>query len=671
MKLRPFIPALIIIAVGVWAYHNSFRGPFIFDDLNSIRDNPHIHHWWSIRDAMFVSPYLSIKGRPVESESLALNYALGGLDVRGYHAVNLTLHLACALVLFGLLRRTLSLEQFQSRLNGAATWLAMAITLIWEVHPLQTESVTYIVQRSELLMALFLLLTLYCTLRGSQSARPRGWFLAAAVSCALGMGSKEVMVSAPLIVLLYDRVFLVSSFRELWHRRAALYIDLAATWLVLAIVVARTPHPATRFGIEGLTSWNYLKTEAGVIAYYLRLCFWPYPLVIDYFDWPIARSLKDVLVPGAVIIGLLVATVRAFRRHPWLGFLGAWFFLILAPTSSFLPSLGEVAAERRMYLPSAAVMTLTVVTAFAIGKRLSQGRQGVAFGCVAAGAVVALLSFRTIQRNRDYRSAVSIWQDTVEKRPRNARAQNNLGEVLSEAGQVKEAMDHLELALRLKPDFADAHNNLGNTLIQAGKAQEAISQLQQALRIEPWHAMAHYNLGVALQQTGRAPEAISEFRQALRIEPWHAMIHYNLGVALQQAGRASEAISEYEEVLKLQPDYADAHNNLGAALMGESRLPEAIIHYQQALRIHPGNTSALVNLGLASIRLGNIEEGIGYYQQALRIDPNLAEAHYNLGLALEKLGRTPEAIQHYQQALRIKPGFIKAQQALARALAVM
>ena len=227
-------------------------------------------------------PICSVSGRPVECLTLALNYALGGLNVWGYHAFNLTVHLVSALVLFGILRRTFEGEKLRDRFGAAAIWLAAAIALIWEVHPLQTESVTYIVQRSELLMGLFLLLTLYCTLRGSQSSRPRAWYLAAVVSCALGMGSKEVMVGAPLIVLLYDRVFLASSFRELWQRRIGLYIGLAATWLILAVLVARTLHPATGFGIEGLTSWDYLKTEAGVIVYYLRLCFWPHPLVIDY-----------------------------------------------------------------------------------------------------------------------------------------------------------------------------------------------------------------------------------------------------------------------------------------------------------------------------------------------------------------------------------------------------
>ncbi|MGA2604929.1 MAG: hypothetical protein ABSG14_11940 [Verrucomicrobiia bacterium] len=190
MKLRQFIPVLII-AAGAWAYHNSFRGPFIFDDA-SILENPHIRQLWPIWDVMSAPPDLTVNGRPIVCLSLALNYALGGLNVWGYHVFNLTVHLLSALVLFGILCRTFEGEKLRDRFGASAIWLAAAIALIWEAHPLQTESVTYIVQRSELLMGLFLLLTLYGTLRGSQSSRPHAWYLGAVVACALGMGSKEV-----------------------------------------------------------------------------------------------------------------------------------------------------------------------------------------------------------------------------------------------------------------------------------------------------------------------------------------------------------------------------------------------------------------------------------------------------------------------------------------------
>jgi tetratricopeptide (TPR) repeat protein len=703
LKTRKFIP-LLVIAAGLWAYHNSFRGPFIFDDVDSILANPHIRHLWPIREAVSAPPDCAVSGRPVVCLTLALNYALDGLNVRGYHAFNLAVHLVAALVLLGIVRRTFEAGKLRDRFGSVAIWLAAAIALIWEVHPLQTESVTYIGQRTESLMGLFLLLTLYCTLRSSQSSHPRVWCLAAVVSCALGMGSKEVMVGAPLIVLLYDRVFLASSFRELWQRRMGLYVGLAATWLILAGLVAKTPRALTGFGMEGLTSWDYLKTEAGVIVYYLRLCFWPRPLVIDYYDWPITSLLKDGLVSGVVVVGLLSATVWALRRRPCLGFLGAWFFLILGPTSSFLPSLGEVAAERRMYLPSAAVVAMAVVTVFVLGKRLFNKHRGVVLGCVAGGSVVALFTFLTIQRNRDYRSESIIWQDAVEKRPNNPRAHNNLGNALLHAGKLQEAVGHYEQALRirpdfipaqsnlgvalfglgkiqqaighyeqalrLKPDYADAHNNLGNALVRLGRLPEAMAHLEQALRLQPDYAEAHCNLGMALRRMGKLPEAIAHYEQALQLNPDYAAAHNNLGLALVRLGRLPEAMEHWERALRLKPDYAEVHNNLGVALAQQGKVPEAIAHYEQALRVKPDYADAHNNLGNALLALGKTQEAMGHLQQALRIKPDDAEAHYNLGSALTQSGRFGEAIAHYEQALRIKPDYTDARNELARLRAV-
>ena len=509
---------MLIIAAGIGAYHNSLQGPFIFDDVSCILDNPHIRHLWPIWDAMSTHTESAVNGRPVVCLTLAVNYALGGLNVWGYHAFNLTVHLLAALVLFGILRRTFEGEKLRDRFGAAAVWLAAAIALIWEVHPLQTECVDYIVQRTESLMGLFLLLTLYCTLRGSQSSRPRVWYLAAVVSCALGMGSKEVMVGTPLIVLLYDRVFLAASFREQWRQRWGLYVGLAGMWLILARVVAGEHYTVVGFG-RGVSSWHYLETQSGVIPYYLRLCFWPRPLVIDYNDWPVANSLGDVWSDAVAVMVLLGGAIWACKRHPGLGFLGAWFFLILAPTSSFLPIVGEAASERRMYLPTAAVVTLTVIGAFALGKRLLNKQQGVALGCVAGGFVVVLFTFLTIQRNRDYDSAMTIWQDTVEKRPNNPRAHNGLGLALMQTGKVQEAIGQYEQALRLKPNSFEADTDLGIALLHAGQVQEAIAHYERALCIKPDYARAYYNWGVALEQAGQVQEAIQHYEQTLRIQP--------------------------------------------------------------------------------------------------------------------------------------------------------
>jgi Flp pilus assembly protein TadD len=362
-------------------------------------------------------------------------------------------------------------------------------------------------------------------------------------------------------------------------------------------------------------------TQPAVIVHYLRLSVWPRPLCLDY-TWPVAQTAAEVW-PGLIAIGaLLVVTVWAWRRRPALGFLGAWFFIILAPTSSFIP-IADLAVEHRMYLPLAAVVVLGVMGVYDL-----VGRRTVAVAAVLAVGLVVL----TVQRNEDYRGEIAIWDDTVAKCPQNSRAQNNLGKALGQAGRIPEAIEHLQQALRLKPDFAAAHNDLGIVLTRSDRIPEAIEHLEQALRIKPDYAEAHNDLGNALRQSGRIPEAIEQYEQALRSKPDFAQAHYNLGVALWQAGRTEDAIGHYEQALRIKPDYAAAHYNLGTTLGQAGRIPEAIEHLEQALRIKP----------------------------------DYAAAHYNLGIALGQVGRIPEAISHLQSALKLEPNSERYRRALDR-----
>jgi Flp pilus assembly protein TadD len=586
------LAALLILAAGLWAFHNNLHGPFIFDDIPSIQENRHIQHLWPIDVVMTAPPGTSVAGRPVVCLTLALNYALGGLNVWGYHAFNLAVHLFSALVLFGIIRRTFESEALRGRFGENASWLAAAISLVWEVHPLQTESVTYVVQRTELLMGLFLLLTLYCVIRSTESTNPPLWQLAAIVACALGMGSKEVMVVGPLIVLLYDRAFLAPSFRELWRRRAGLYVGLAATWLILAGLVILTTREMTGLGMQEITPGDYLKTEAGVLVHYLRLCFWPHPLLIDYFDWPVARSWKDSVAPGIAVFGLLCATVWAFRRRPWLGFLGAWFFLILAPTSSVLPSLGEVAAERRMYLPLAAVVTLVVGGGWHVLDGMLGDRRARRSGATAVIATVSIFGWLTIQRNDVYRSDVAIWSDVVAQRPHNTRALSNLGTVLVAHGRVDEALARYNEAIQLDPGNSDAQFNLGLTLAGRNELDAALVHLNEAVRLVPHSALAQCDLGVVLTEKGDLAGASRHLIESLRFDPRNSTAHNAMGVVLGRQGNPAEAEKEFTKAVQLQSDNAEAQANLGFALAQLGHMEEAVRHWEAAVRLDPKQENA-------------------------------------------------------------------------------
>ena len=479
--------AVLVVLVGIGVYHNSFSGQFLFDDYSCIVDNPSIRTLWPLRVTLSAPPETALAGRPVVALSLAVNYALGRLDVRGYHVVNLTLHLVSALLVLGIVRRTLLSPCLVSRYGPEASWLALAVALVWMTHPLLTESVTYLIQRTELFMAFFFLLTLYSVIRGAGSPSPATWCTVAVVSCALGMASKEVMVVAPLLVLLYDRVFLSGSVREAFRKRLWLYGGLSLTWVVLVALMTTGPRTTTAgFGVQGLTPWDYAVTQLGVILHYLRLAFWPYPLVVDYSDWPIAKSLAGVAPAAGVIGTLVIATCWAIRRWPPVGFLGAWFFATLAPTSSILPIVTEVAAERRMYLPLCAAVVLVVMGAWEFLRRV--GWQDSFRRRFVAGLVIVLVGVLggvTVKRNAVYRSEVAILREVIAARPKNARAHYNLGIALAEQGQRAEAIAHLREALRWDPQYAEAHGNLSLLLAQQGQREEAVVHYTEALRLNP------------------------------------------------------------------------------------------------------------------------------------------------------------------------------------------
>ncbi len=635
-KLLP----LLLIAAGLAVYYNSFDGAFFFDDHWSIRDNPRIRRLWPLWEAMSWPVPSAIHGRPVAALSLAINYALGGLRVWGYHAFNVAIHILASLALFGIVRRTLTGPRFRDRLGPDAPWLALAVALIWVVHPLLTETVNYIIQRTEGLMGFFFLLTLYCVIRGATSSRRRGWYAAAVISCALGMGSKEVMAAAPLTVLLYDRAFLSRSFREALRARAALYAGLAGSWLLLAALVASgAHHESAGFGLS-VTPWEYARTQAGVIVYYLRLSFWPSPLVVDYYDWPIARTAAAVVPPAALVLGLLAATLWTARRRPWLGFLGAWFFLSLAPTSSVLPLVREAAAERRMYVPLAAVVTLAVIAVHAgLGRLFRHVRSPDVLrrtvGAALLLATVVPLGYLTARRHEDYRSEVGIWTDIVAKRPNNTRAQNNLGGSLEAVGLIKEAAAHYAEAVRSNPRFMWAHNNLGRALVKQGRIDEAVPHFIQALRLMPAYADAHANLGQALVKRGEVDEGIAHLSEAVRLRPDHAPTRMDLGDALLSQQRLAEAITQYSEVARLRPNSAEAHTRLGTTLHRQGRLDEAIAHYAEAVRLRPNDAWTHYNLGVARLQQGKMEAAAQQFEAALRLDPK----HPRAGRALEEARR--------------------------------
>lgn len=655
-RLRPWLVAAGLIAAVIAAYHNTLNVPFLFDDRPAIERNETIRQLWPLTTPL--SPPVTgagAAGRPLTNLSFALNYAVGGLDVRGYHLVNLALHALAGLVLWGLLRRTLA----RTTLHAQAEPVAALTALLWLVHPLQTESVVCVVQRNELIVGIFYLLTLYALARSAETAGARRWPVLAGIACLLGMASKEVMATAPLVALLYDRTFLAGTFQEAWRRRGRLHLALGGTWLLLAWLMLRHEQRAGTVGFGlGVTPWHYLLTQCEALTTYLRLTFWPHPLVVDY-GVEVVRSLREVWLQGAAIVAALVATVVSVVRRSPAGFAAAAFFLILAPSSSFVPLTTQPITEHRMYLPLAAVVALAVAAGFRFAPR---GRPAV--GGAVGGAVALALLLVTVRRNEDYRTEHALWTDTVAKRPDNARAHASLAGDYARRGQWAEALPHFETALQLRPDYADARSDYATALLHAGRPGEALPHYEAAVRLKPDDAVLRHNLGLALTAAGRTAEALSHHARAARLAPDNPEVRNHFADTLLAAGRAAEAAAEYEAVIRLRPDVPELRYNLGNVWLQLDRPADAEAAFRAALRLRPDWAEASHNLGLALIRSDRPGEAIPHFEATLRRMPESAFVHHHLALALAGAGRTAEAITHNETALRLQPDFTAARRHL-------
>lgn len=517
--------AVLIVSLAL-AYGNTFTAPFIFDDIVNIVENASIRQLWPLWRPFSIPADTGLAGRPVVNLSLAVNYAISGEKVWSYHVANLMIHILAALTLLGVVRRILNAAKQEGPDSDGALLFPFACALLWGLHPLQTQAVTYIIQRCESLMALFFLLTIYSALRGWQSRSQNQWHLAAVLFFSLAVGAKEVAAVAPLLLLAYEWVFRGRHPLQAARLSPLLYSGLALGLLAAILMAASADTLFSRTEQTPIDLATYWLTQSRVILHYLRLSLWPSGLTIDY-GWPPA-AFGDAWPALLTVLALLGLSAWAlWKRHP-AGFLGAWFFLILAPTS--LIPLPDLAFEHRMYLPLAAVILFVAGTAGRVLASFAPPR-GMPVSLILCLGLALILGALTFERNRDYRSEIAIWSDTIKKRPANFRGYHGVGLALSREGRLAEGLDHLRRAHELNPRNAYVNNDTGFILFLLDRPEESIPFFREAIRIKPLNPKAHNNLGAALARTGWLEEAIFYFSEALKMKPDYPEARNNLLLA--------------------------------------------------------------------------------------------------------------------------------------------
>jgi Flp pilus assembly protein TadD len=579
--------AVALIGATFLAYVPALRAPFVMDDESAIAESVSAH--------ASVPAGSPVSGRPVVRLSLAANYALNallGVDQRrdpdgpnktvGFRLLNVLFHLCTGALLFGLMRRAMRERSIPRDWRNIADPLAAVVCTIWLLHPIQTEAIDYVVQRTELLASLFYVATLYGSLRAwDATTGPRrvGWYLSAIVACALGVGSKEIAISAPLAVVLYDRAFRLTEWRALrrpGNGRGWFYIALAAACAATFAFVALGGRGNTAGFHGGMTWYGYLYTQCWAIAHYLRLVMWPNALVIDYGEKLITGGRG---VPGALLLALFaLVTLAAWKRLPkygWFAFLGTEFFLLLGPSSSFVPVRTEIAAERRIYLALANVLVLAVVGAEWLRRTYFNTVSALRMG-LAVGGLALALAVTTAVRSRTYVTSERLWRDAVAKVPDNPRAKVNLGHALAIERPPKYAEAETVLRRAMAQDTTCRHGcaQLASVLAAQGRSAEAIALLEHTLASEPNDVVAEGRLAFTQMRAGSFDQAVAHLDHMASTHPSEHLFVV-LGVANLAIQRQQDAMAALQAASNLNPGDREV-TTLGNSLFQAGRNTAAL-----------------------------------------------------------------------------------------------
>ena len=612
LRSKPFwreAAIILILASSVFLlYLPTLEYPFVFDDGHNIVNNPYIHMneitLENLKNAGFKSP---TPNRPLANISFALNYYFQRSNVSGYRLVNILIHIMCGILIYFLVRTTLS--SFGA--NAAGTqwrWTPFFSALIWLVHPLQTQSVTYVVQRMNTMAAMFYILSLFLYVSARlRSHQRKKWILytGCLIAGVFAVGTKENAATLPVFIFLYEWYFFQDMSRT-WLKKNFFYFALLFGFMVLALFLFVGSHPVEKIvaGYEGrnFTLNQRVLTEFQVVVFYLSLLFVPHPsrLNLDH-DFPLSLSLTTPFTTLVSILAITALTALALygaRKERFLSFCIFWFLGNLVIESSVIAL--EIIFEHRTYLPLVFSIPACV---FLVGRYLKFEW----FKVLAMILVAAVFALWTYDRNTVWQDEVALWKDCIKKSPGKDRPYYNLGLALEKSGQSEGAIQSYLQAVRINPNHFQAYNNLGVAHAEKAMLEQAVEYYSISLRINPVFDRAHHNLGLALARQGKLDPAIRHFTEALRINPYYANAHHNLGIALAGKGQLDPAISHLKRAVQIKSDFAEAYNNLG----------------------------------LAQLRQGSLKQAVDSFMQALRVDPNYGEARRNLRITLRQIKKHP------------------------------
>jgi tetratricopeptide (TPR) repeat protein len=566
-RLSNLIACAGILLLGLTAHLNGLFGDFVLDDKYEIEQNPGMDQLlppWRPAMAGRVIP-----ARPIPYYTFAIDVAIWGRYPFGFHITNIAIHLSSAMLLFGIVRRTLLMPKLRERYGTHAITLAFFITALWVVHPIQTQAVTYIYQRLESLMSLLFLASCYCFICAYDSEHAVRWRVVSVAFMLLAVMSKESAIAVPPLLFLYDVVFRTDSWTATTKIRYRYFAAMLLTYIPLAILILSQNQKYEEFR-ETRSAVAYLRSQPIILLRYLQLCFYPTGQCLDYL-WQRETDPLRIIGPSILMLGVMAAGIYGLLKlQPW-GWLIAAFFLPLLPTSSLIP-VNDLANEHRMYLASAAVATAFVLAAFELYRLLvvRTGYTKLAGGAFALAAAAAIVSLgcATNLRNRVYFDRVTMWEDVVAKAPHNTRAFENLASAYLRRGDNGDYKRAAEAGRRILLDPKhqyQGHLNLGNALLHDGDVAGAMEHLTKAIDLRPMQALAFVNLAATVMRTD-PKYGVELYLRALKVDPNSVATRVNLADAYARTGDLNQAEAFVREAIEISPNEPRSHQMLAQIL---------------------------------------------------------------------------------------------------------
>ena len=698
---RNILSILIILSIAFLSYFNTFTNSFHFDDYTYILKNEGLKEYFQ-HPFSFSFILSNLNHRSIVFATLFLNHSLDGFNVFGFHVLNLTVHIITCLLIFLIAKEILSINLFLKTSDQSKIKLNIPLisALLFAVHPINTQAITYITGRTTSLAVCFYMASFLFFIKGIMQNLPCKilFYALSIVFLILGFGSKIIILTVPVMFIVYYLFFTplkATFFKRFFESK---FIRIIIQTIVITspfILIFMSNHLNLKDIHSFMVDWAfflihnmnrgfefleilrpflgkliqigsmdnlgisiYLLTEFKVIVfYYIKMIFFPFNQNIDP-DFPVAHGITDagVALSLGVIVLCLFAGIYFYKKNRLIAFGIFWFFITLLPTSSILP-LRDTATEHRLYLPLAGfIMTIPLyLNQFIVRYKKSSFKQ-LTYFILPVFLLIIVFSTLTVKRNFVWKDEKSLWSDAAEKSPRLSRPFTNLGEAYEKKAAYQKAIDSLKKAISLAPDDEYAHNNLGTVYGKLNQFDLAIKEYLHVLEVNDKFTEAHYNLGKSYEMKGMLDEAVQEYLKTIRQQHDFYQAYFNLASIYSKRKSYKEAISTYQEFLEYKPLYPAAYFELGKIYIKTKKTDMAFSYFSKALKLDSSYVPARIALGNIFMMRGSYDDAEEFFQQVLKLDPDNIAAHNNLGLIYLRYKNKPsQAVHYFQKSLKINP----------------